>query len=104
MVDWLKAEIIPSEQRIEPISELVYQRFRELQIEPPTPGRVERLIKSAVASHEADFAEQTLDQLTPENIEQIDTLLSTAETESDESASQSGKKIKMSDFAFLKTD
>lgn len=33
--------------------------------------------------------------------EQIDVLLSTAETENDESVEQSGKKIKMSDFAFL---
>ena len=107
MVDWLRAEIIPNEQRIEPISELVYQRFRKLQIEPPTPGRVERLIKSAVASHEADFCQQILDKLTPEMTEQIDVLLSTEETEeleNDESAEQSSKKSKMSDFAFLKTD
>ncbi len=107
MVDWLKAEIIPNEQRIEPISELVYQRFRELQIEPPTTGRVERLIKSAIAQHEADFCQQILDKLTPEIIEQIDILLSTEETEeteNDESVEQSGRKIKMSDFAFLKTD
>jgi hypothetical protein len=104
MVDWLKAEIIPNEQRIEPISELVYQRFRKLQIEPPTPGRVERLIKSAVASHEADFCQQILDKLTPEMTEQIDVLISTEETENDESVEQSGKKSKMSDFAFLKTD
>ncbi len=41
MVDWLKAEIIESEQRIEPITELVYQRFRELQIEPPSPRSIE---------------------------------------------------------------
>jgi hypothetical protein len=77
MADWLKAEIIQSEQRIELITELVYQRFRELQIEPPTPGRIERLVKSAVAKYEADFAEHTLDKLTPEMTEQIDVLLST---------------------------
>lgn len=104
MIDWLKAEIIESEQRIEPITELVYQRFRELQIEPPTPGRVERLVKSAIALYETDFQERTLDRLTPEMTEQIDILLSTAETESDESVEQSDKKSKMSDFAFLKTD
>jgi Tn3 transposase DDE domain/Domain of unknown function (DUF4158) len=104
MSNWLIEEILPNEQRIEPISELVYQRWRELQIEPPTPGRVERLIKSAIASHETDFCSSTLEQLTPENIEQIDILLSTEETENDESIEQSGRKIKMSDFAFLKTD
>jgi Domain of unknown function (DUF4158)/Tn3 transposase DDE domain len=104
MVDWLKAEIIESEQRIEPITELVYQRFRELQIEPPTLGRVDRLVKSAIALYETDFQEQILDKLTSEMIEQIDVLLSTEETESDESVEQSGKKSKMSDLAFLKTD
>jgi hypothetical protein len=107
MSDWLIEKILPNEQRIEPISELVYQRWRELQIEPPTQGRVERLIKSAIASHETDFCSSTLDKLTPEIIEQIDILLSTDDTEEPENAEsveQSGRKIKMSDFAFLKTD
>ncbi len=106
MVDWLKAEIISNEQRIEPISELVYQRFRELQIEPPTKGRVERLIKNAIASYETNFCQQTLEKLTPEIIQKIDILLSTEDTEEteDESATQSSKKFIMSDFAFLKTD
>jgi len=104
MATWLIDEILPDEQKNEAIRELVYQRFRELQIEPPTRGRVERLIKSAVANYETDFAEHTLNKLTPENTEQIDVLLSTEETESDESVEQSDKKSKMSDFAFLKTD
>lgn len=107
MVDWLKAEIIPNEQRIEPISELVYQRWRQLQIEPPTKGRVERLVKSAIASYENNFCSSTLEKLTPSIIQKIDILLSTEdteETEDDESVKKSGKKIKMSDFAFLKTD
>ena len=104
MVTWLIDEILPDEQKNEAITELVYQRFRELQIEPPTRGRVERLIRSANAKYETDFAEHTLNKLTPEMTEQIDILLSTEETESDESVEQSGKKSKMSDFAFLKTD
>ena len=104
MVTWLIEEILPDEQKNEAITELVYQRFRALQIEPPTRGRVERLVKSAIAKYEADFAEQTLNKLTPEMTEQIDVLLSTVETENDESAEQSDRKTKMSDFAFLKTD
>jgi TnpA family transposase len=104
MVAWLIDEILPDEQKNEAITEFVYQRFRELQLEPPTKPQVERLIKSAVAKYETDFQEQTLDQLTPEMTEQIDILLSTEETESGESVEQLGKKSKMSDFAFLKTD
>ncbi|WP_036486612.1 Tn3 family transposase [Myxosarcina sp. GI1] len=105
IVTWLKAEILPNEQRIEPITELIYQKWRELQIEPPTPGRVERLIHSAIAQHEADFCRQTLNRLTPESIEQIDILLSTADLEASENDDEpSNTKIKMSDFALLKTD
>jgi hypothetical protein len=107
MINWLKVEIIPNEQRIEPITELVYQRWREIQIEPPTEGRVERLIRSAIAQHETNFCQQILDKLTPQIIEQIYILLSTDEAEDLEKAEPqkpSVRKIKMSDFAFLKTD
>ena len=104
MVTWLIDEILPDEQKNEAITEFVYHRFRKLQLEPPTKPQVERLIKRAIALYETDFQEQILDRLTPEMTEQIDILLSTAETESDESVEQSGKKSKMSDFAFLKTD
>ena len=101
---WLIEKILPNEQRFEPVKSLIYQRFRELQIEPITPKQIERLIKSTIRQYETDFAEQALNKLTPEMTEQIDVLLSTEETEDDESAEQSSKKIKMSDFAFLKTD
>ena len=104
MVTWLIDEILPDEQKNEAITEFVYYRFRELQLEPPTKPQVERLIKRAIALYETDFQEKILDKLTPEMTEQIDVLLSTAETENDESVEQSGKKTKMSDFAFLKTD
>ncbi len=103
MVNWLKAEIIPNEQRIEPITELVYQRFRELQIEPPTPQRIERKGRSSIHQHETDFCHQTFSKLTPENIEQIDILLTTEDPNNPEEKQIPGQ-IKASDFAFLKTD
>ncbi len=107
MSDWLIREILPSEQKFESLQEFVRQRWRELQIEPPTPGRVERLIRSAITKHEANFCNQTLDKLTPDIIEQIDILITTEEPDSTENASseklQPGK-LKTSDFAFLKTD
>ena len=91
MVAWLIDEILPDEQKNEAIREFVYQRFRELRLEPPTKPQVERLIKRAIALYEADFAKQTLNKLTSEMTEQIDVLLSTVETENDESIEQSGK-------------
>ena len=107
MIGWLIDEILPDEQKNEAIFELVYQRFRELQLEPPTQLQVERLIKSAIAKYEANFEEQILDKLTPEMTEQIDVLLSTEETEeleNNERLKQTKVKLKISDFAFLKTD
>lgn len=104
MVDWLKAKIIESSQRIEPITEVVYQRFRELQIEPPTEDRIERLIKSAIASHETDFCNQTLSKLTTQTLAKIDILLTTNDLEDSESGKSPKEKLRTSDFAFFKTD
>ncbi|MEO0683819.1 MAG: DUF4158 domain-containing protein [Cyanobacteria bacterium J06649_11] len=107
MSDWLIQEILPNEQRFETILEIVSQKWRELQIEPPTTSQVERLIRSAIYQYEANFCQQTLEKLTPSIIQKIDILLSTEdteETEDDKSASGSSKKFIMSDFAFLKTD
>ena len=107
MITWLIDEILADEQKNEAITELVYQRFRQLHLEPTTKLQVERLIKSATAKYETNFCECTFQKLTPEITKQIDVLLSTEETENDQSVEQSDrseKKVKMSDFAFLKTD
>ena len=107
MSDWLIAEIAPNEQRIESLTEIVYQRFRELQIEPPTPGRIERLIRSSLQTSETQFCSTTLSQLTPVTKEQIDLLLTTEEsrqTVKTELEKPALPHHKLSDFAFLKTD
>ena len=107
IVDWLIEKILPDEQRVEAIKELVYQRFRELQLEPLTTAQIERLIRSAIAKHEANFCHQTLSKLTTNMISQIDLLLATdeaTETETEESEKLHPGKLKASDFAFLKTD
>ena len=107
MSDWLIAEILPNSQRIESITEIVYQRFRELQIEPPTPGRIERLIRSSIHTAETNFCSVTLKQLTKPIREQIDILLTTEQSShaaNKESDNLTLNKFKPSDFAFLKTD
>ena len=80
MIDWLIEEILPQEQKFEAIREIVALRWRELQIEPPTTHQVERLIRSAITKHEANFCNQTFKKLTPQMLEQIDILLNTDET------------------------
>jgi TnpA family transposase len=104
---WLITQILPKEQRIEAITQRVYQRFRQLQIEPPTSGRIERLVRSSIHQYEHNFCHQIYSQLTPLNLAQIDLLLTTEETlptEPNEVEPQSTTKIKTSELAFLKTD
>ncbi len=107
MIDWLIDEILPNEQKFEAIREIVALRWRELQIEPPTKLQVERLIRSAIAKHEANFCNQTFSKLTPEMRQQIDILLTTDETTQTQNSNSEklpAGKVKTSDFAFLKTD
>ena len=61
-------------------------------------------IKSAIASHETDFCNQTLSKLTTQTLEKIDILLTTNEIEDPESGKSPEEKLRTSDFAFLKTD
>lgn len=101
--EWLITYIVPSEQRFEALTEEIYQRFRSLQIEPPTIKQIERLIRSAINQYENNLCHQTLAKLSTETIKQIDIILSTSE-EDNETKSSDSSKIKTSDFAFLKTD
>ena len=48
LVTWLCAQILPTTRRPEHLKEAVTQRCRALCIEPPTPERLDRLIRSAV--------------------------------------------------------
>ncbi|SKB13844.1 transposase [Planktothrix sp. PCC 11201] len=103
MSDWLIKEVLPHDQKLESLVESVYQRWRELQIEPPTSGRIERLIRSAISQYESDFCYQTFSKLSEENLAEIDILLTTEHSENTEDK-QDSLKLRTSEFAFLKTD
>lgn len=87
MSKWLITEIIPNEERIESITEFVYQRFRDLQIEPPTPKQVERLIRHALTVSETQLCNHIFSSLKSTHKKQIDILLNT------EDELQSEKKL-----------
>ncbi|WP_193200650.1 Tn3 family transposase [Nostoc sp. MG11] len=101
--DWLIACILPNGQRFEPLEEQIYQRFRLLQIEPPTCKQVERLIRSAISQYESNFCHHSFSRLSEETISQIDILLTTEESDN-EAEKPDTLKLKTSEFAFLKTD
>ncbi len=78
LVDWLLTSVLSRVAALEHLKEIVYQRFRDLKIEPPTPGRIERLIRSAKRTYENHFFTLSLSQLSPSCRAAIDELLRTS--------------------------
>lgn len=76
--NWLVENVLSQEAALERLQEIACQRFHALKIEPPSPGRVERLVRSAVRQYETGFFQSILEQLSPECQTQIDELLSTS--------------------------
>ncbi len=76
----------------------VYQQLRELKIEPPTPERIERLIRSALHTYEQNFCAAIYSQLSTETLARIDALVSSSNALEEQHAPQS------SDFNNLKAD
>lgn len=77
MIATLLANDIPNDHQIEHLKAIVYMRFRALRLEPPTPDRVERLVRSALRTYEQQFCTTIYAQLSPATRIQIDALLST---------------------------
>jgi hypothetical protein len=46
-VDWLCDRCLPQTQRLEHLESAAYERLRSLHLEPPTPARLDRSIRSA---------------------------------------------------------
>jgi len=89
MVDWLCTEILPHETRADRIIESVYLRYRTLKIEPPTTGRVDRLIRSAQRQFSEQFCQQITARLSTGAKQQLDALLHQKQDVGGESAFRS---------------
>ena len=64
---WLIEEVLPHEHRPVYLTQLAYQHLRELQIEPPTQGRMDRLVISAVYEYEQTFFDTIAARLSAES-------------------------------------
>jgi hypothetical protein len=79
LVTWLWAQILPTTRRPEHLKEAVAPRCRDLRIEPPTPERMDRLIRSAVHREDARVGNRILHRLSATTQEQLDAFLGPAE-------------------------
>jgi hypothetical protein len=71
--------VLVTTRRPEHLKEVVYQRCRELHIEPPTPERIDRLIGSAVHTFDTRVGDQVLQRLSATTQQHLDALLAPAE-------------------------
>lgn len=103
---WLQKHVLQQERNHEHLKVAVYQRCRELKIEPPTPERIERLVRSAMRSHEEVFIAETLTPLSPENQTFLDALLHPAPIEPEQQSNhgEGGPESQRALWQTLKAD
>jgi Domain of unknown function (DUF4158) len=75
LVTWLCAHIVPTTRRPDHLKAAMLQRCRDLHIEPPTPERLERLIRSAVHREDTRVGTAILRQLSATTQAQLEALL-----------------------------
>jgi hypothetical protein len=98
LTEWLLENVIIYERHEQSLIETVYQRLRELKIEPPTPERIERLIRSALHTGEQRFCATISEQISSETKAKIDELLNR-----DQASEESSPLSQPFDFNDLKT-
>jgi len=79
LVTWLCAQILPATRRPDHLKEAVMQRCRDLRIEPPTPERLDRLMRSAVHREDTRVGTGILHRLSTTTQGHLDALLGPAE-------------------------
>jgi hypothetical protein len=89
---WLVHGVLSQEQDYHHLKEKVYTQLRSRKIEPPTPARIERLIRSAQRVFEKQLFSSTLEKLSSQSQTELNALIK----ESDASGSQDGDESALS--------
>lgn len=100
---WLREEVVPWDHNLRHLQEAVHEWYRSRLIEPPTAGRIERLVRSAVRTHEAKIFDGTVAQLRPSTRQAMDALIDSS-IPSDDSDADEGVDWRSTTFSVLKTD
>jgi len=72
---WLDGQALALERRPDRLLAAARERFRSQHLEPPSPERVERLVRSVLHRHEDAFCAALLARLPPGTIAGLDALL-----------------------------
>lgn len=77
LADLLREHCLPQTRRFEAIESVAYERLPSLHIEPPTPARLERLIRSAQHAFDQHFCTTVQERLSPTTQQRLEPLLGT---------------------------
>ena len=75
LVAWLCLEILAHEHRPEILQAAVYARCRASHLEPPSPARSERIVRSALRTYADRLYQRVATRIGPVGLAQIDALL-----------------------------
>ncbi|KLU63705.1 Tn3 transposase DDE domain protein [Desulfosporosinus acididurans] len=104
ITDWLCKNVLYHDQEFEHIKDLVYKRFRELKIVPPTPERIDRLIRSAVSTFEDQFFQASYDKIPKASLAKLDALVDSISSLDEENDEPSGENADQLSFHELRSD
>lgn len=96
---WLCEKVLVFEHQETHLEAAVSQRLRELKLEPPSQGQVERLIRSAMRTVEKSFCASIFNQIPSSSLSKLDRLLDT-----EGALEEDQGQFKQSIFNFLKMD
>lgn len=72
---WLLSKVMDYLQEIEPLKEAVYFEYRRRKIEPPTDEQINRMVHSAIHTHELQLFEDTYKKLPSKSLSSMDALI-----------------------------
>lgn len=90
LTDWLLENVLPQTREEEALKAAFYERCRALRVEPPTAGRVERLVRSALSTHEERFCQAVHQKLSVTVCTRLDGLLAVTSSPDDADAETQG--------------
>ena len=102
---WLESQVLAYDLKPESLEIAAKERLRHLKIEPPTPERIERIVRSAIRRFEDNFCHVTAQQLSSEVCTKLDQLLDTTpDTDNSEESEHTNPHNTPSLLAVLKSD
>src|SRR5215510_6508285 len=101
--EWLRKEVVPWDHDARHLQDAVHAWYRSRLFEPPTGGRIERLVRSAVRTHETEICGGIAAQLLPSTRKAMDALIDSSIASDDQDADE-GADWRSTPFSVLKTD